>query len=304
MRYPDQVQESRGAWSTLLPYTFGRGDIDGNYSRFKLGCRRDINQFATWMQHDIAVSLGQRLVSESWFITGPPLTSLPSAANLLALEVAERLRGKGADVIARNMTKRSDTARFPQGHYASLTEQERAEELTQSMTDKWIHDPSFRGGNVIFLDDVKITGSHEMIVRQYFSAQSVKAVHWHYLLEVQINEEFHAHTEEPRLNNLFIDRPGELLDIFRRNDLTPTTKMVWGLFSMSIEAFNEICQVITKATATKILRALISEGINVNGELANRVVALRLAAEFNDQPGLNSKVTSALSAGPVDPTLQ
>lgn len=215
--------------------------------------------------------LVDELKDDTWFVTGPPVRSLPSAANLIAVQVVHHLRRHDrSNLSLKNLRKLPDLDRFPHGHFANLDAAARSSVLTRSSTDSWVRDHSFAGRSVVVVDDVRVTGANERALRPFLASLGAERVLWAYLLDLRVDPESAPSVEEPRLNSLFLDENENVAQVLSQHDIQPTTRLVWGLFAMSTDDFAVVSDAISPALAFKVVSILLREGLQPFSEIEER----------------------------------
>lgn len=257
--------------SIVFSSSLSRDTVPGNYSAFKLGRAEDIATYAR-MTNDRMVARMPEQPYREWLVTGPPLTAIPCAANLLAESiVALRNLDGGENFKYRPVRKSSDAKHFPTGHYAHLDRAERLNVLEAARRDDWAKDTAHLNASIIVIDDVRVTGAHEHVMRSFLEMSGVERVHWQYLLDLRLTPGSTAEVAEPRLNSVSIDDRG-IAELVREDQFQPTTRFVWGLFATDFRQFADVVELMRARMATLILRLIQQEGITIEDERRHLLV--------------------------------
>jgi hypothetical protein len=269
------MRESRDFIANIASSTLSRNGIPGDYSRFKLGSRKEIAGYAHRICDRLLSLLSPVIFSDTWIITGPPMTAIPSAANLLAEDLVARLVENGCTGVSlRNLRKTPDVGRFPNHHYAELDIQSRERALRDAMANSWCVDEGLSGASMIVVDDVLVTGTNELVLRDFLGSARVERVHWQYILNYDLDSGSRAEVEEPRLNGLSMN-DGGMARMLREDEFSPTTRLIWSLFAMAPERYFRMVTEISPSTAASILKLIEQEGIDLGSDARQRELVAR-----------------------------
>lgn len=171
-----------------LPLDLG-DPVYAHYSTMKLGLAASIAHYAR-----LLVPLVERAIADpgcrDWVLTAPPYDAVPAGANLLCEAVEALLQGS---LSAGAAPRRVDIRHRPvdPGHRevsrphrysrADWSDRLRARAYWHSLT---IDEPSFAGRDVIFVNDINVTGAQRDGMRDYFARLGAASVSWVYIVTV------------------------------------------------------------------------------------------------------------------------
>ena len=223
-----------------------------HYPAMKFGERGAVEHFARLLE-PVARGLGCDI------LTAPPVLRLPSGANLVCEALARRL---GMEMEALRLAEEpgafESEAEFAQmGDYARLDYRARQAEPDEDVT---FDADKFRDKEVIFVNDINVTGSQQERMIRLLAPARPRAVHWVLILDVvpDIGRCF-PHLESEINHSRFADQD-ELIAFLRNADLTYTGKFVARLLSYGIESWARICRSLDRAKRRAIREAILAEG--------------------------------------------
>lgn len=194
------------------------------YSRFKHGDAAVARRFAV----ALAVLAAQRLPSRPVLVTTSAFAQVPPAAYSLLTPFVQQVRILRPDLevgvfrIARNGVSNGD--------YARMTVADRrgaigAGDLTPER--------DVEGAFVLALDDIRVTGNHELAMDRCLAAAGVTEV-WHlYVVDAQ---RFAAVPQvESTLNEAAIGSAGDLLDIATSRRFVPNARLCRRVLSLPVD---------------------------------------------------------------------
>jgi hypothetical protein len=231
-----------------------------HYSRFKLGLLKSTDIYA-----DALAPLIQKRVERNtgegtrWLVTGPPRKAVPAAANILAERVVRRLASNDR-VLLHELRKGADLDRFPTGHYGGLDVEGRQNALIASY-GRWQIDERFSEAAVVVINDVRVSGAQEQMLRRFLIKLGVRRVHWQYLFEVEALPPHAASHVETRLNESTIDSVDDFIHAVQSADLRVTSKLLWRLFSWNDNEFGRALAALGATRRQEIRDLLYDEGL-------------------------------------------
>lgn len=146
------------------------------YSRFKYGSGRAAAQYAAQMLSVLRKQL-QAEPQADWLITASAYKHVPTASNAIA-DALYSLIIKYLPEITIEKIKIQRQRLFP-SDYGSLDEQQRQDLMRQ--TDLYIDLQKVKDKNLIVIDDVWVTGSHEQRIREMLGKTQVTKVYFVYV---------------------------------------------------------------------------------------------------------------------------
>jgi len=205
------------------PNTFGFDPVA--YSRFKFGDDRVARDFGYHLADGfIAHVLETRMITSQLVVISSPYSFIPTATFAMKDHFVCRLNRwlaeQGAPVVQETKVHRTVTYKEDYG------ELDAAQRMALINNDKFHIDASFlKGKALIFLDDIKITGSHErMILKMIEEFGLTNEIHMLYFAEL-INRDIHPNIEN-HLNYYKVRSIFDLDDIINSGHLVLNTRTV------------------------------------------------------------------------------
>jgi hypothetical protein len=247
-----------------------------HYGRFKIGDPAALASFAAPLADSVLAQI-ERLPASgaAWVLTSPPAAELPAAANLLCAAVHNRLcsRTDAVPVTLVELRRESYGGVLGEAHYGGRTPEGRRAYMDRAERS-WHRNESLDGAHVLFVNDVRVTGTQEDYQRQCFEAWGVARVHWQYLIMVTVPDaEGAARLEEP-LNHAGLNTD-EFIAAAADPGLTITTKFVWRLFSLDDSQFSAAVGVMATPIRRRVFNAVSAQEPPTDGRFAERLRFLR-----------------------------
>jgi hypothetical protein len=229
-----------------------RHPVFAHYPAMKFGERGAVEHFARLLE-PVARALGGDI------LTAPPVLRLPSGANLICEALARHL-GMEMEVLRQTEEPSAfeSEAEFAQfGDYARLDYATRQAEADE---DAAFDAERFRGKEVVFVNDINVTGSQQERMTRLLALAQPRAVHWLLIVDVvpEVGRRY-PHLES-EINHSRLADQDELIAFLRAAELTYTGKFVARLLSYGVESWARICGSLDRATRRAIREAILAEG--------------------------------------------
>jgi hypothetical protein len=248
--------------------------VFANYPAMKFGERLSVDHFT-----ELLAPLARRMIAGSrgreCVLASPPVGGLPSGANLLCERLQAKL-GKIESValrLAEPPEPYENDAEFEAyGDYARLDYKTRRQCQFRD-EDIAFDGERIRGRDVIFVNDINVTGSQMRRMREVLSRAHPHRIHWLLILNVagRIGRCF-PHLES-EINHSRFAGQDELILFLRRSELCYTSKFVARLLSFGTSSLERIFRSVDAATRRGIARAIAAEG-SYTGEFFREKIAL------------------------------
>jgi hypothetical protein len=252
-----------------LPIDYGDLFL-GHYPRLKLGVTESVNYFGAQLSR-----LAEDVITQSkqwstdWVITGPAYNVLPGAPNLLCSYIYEDLKNKLPDSTALSLVKlpvetdnleiKDSESLHSYHNYSTFTMQERNQLYDQS-PEPLIEARDFRGRSILFVNDIKVTGSQERYMQRAFDKLEPRQTCWLYVLVVD-REIAEAKPEiEYEINNSSIASFEEFADLLATHKLEYTSRCITRLLSYELSRLEELFQMLDTDRKQAILALATAEG--------------------------------------------
>ncbi|MBG6236874.1 hypothetical protein IWX76_003476 [Pedobacter sp. CAN_A7] len=246
------------------------------YSWFKFGDKHYAEKFATQLfdgfiaEHEDLVLSGQDIV-----ILPSPYLSIPTASNFLCHFFKMKLnnylfqhhkKACAESKIYRNQTYVTD--------YGNLDFEERVLLISN---DTYYIDRNFIEGKLcIFVDDIKITGSHEHTVNKILDQYQVKGDFIFLYYAELINKEIH-----PRVENFYnyyaIKDVADIVEVINRASFQFNTRIVKYILSFNQEQFNYVLDHIPVEKRTDLFHLAISNNYHQITDYQNNINTIKTA---------------------------
>lgn len=236
------------------------------YSRLKLGFVDALEHYAVALADELIGTVLKDQPPRAWLVTGPPVAAVPSAANHLARLVAHRTAAGVPTVGAirsRNLRKRTSRGSFPGGHYAELSDAQRARYQEDAST-RWVRDKSFAGSAVAVINDADVTGAQERALSRFLCDLGAVRVHWQYIVKVQLPPGTDSAHIEPLLNDATIPSADVLRDVLEGARLWPTTKLLWRLFESDLDTFRAVIDAFPATFRASLVELIDAEEFSLD----------------------------------------
>jgi len=207
-----------------------------DYSRFKFGDDEVSSRFG----HDLAQAfidqyLSQHPISQQIVVVSSPYSFIPTATfamkNYFVFRLNRWLAEHGYPVVQEAKVNRNITYKEDYGELS-------AEERIRLIGNDTFHiDSAFlTGKTIIFLDDIRITGSHERMIMKMVGEYGLNNdIHLLYFAEL-VNKQIHPSIEN-YLNYHFVKSIFELDSIIRSGRFVINTRIVKYILNYDFDAF-------------------------------------------------------------------
>ena len=241
--------------------------VFARYPAMKYGERHALDHYAALLA-PLARSMMAQAPGYEWVLVSPPVRNLPSGANLLCERVHAILRRSvPRQAIALEPLRltddsqpfRSDRELDIYGDYARLDYEARRK--MQHGEDEIRYDrQALRGRQVIFVNDINVTGSQLRWLRKVLRESAPAAVHALLIVNTtgRVGRRF-PHLES-EINGSRLSRQDELASFLRDAELRHTGKLVARLLAMGREGLEYILCALDDAGRRRIIRAMFEDG--------------------------------------------
>ncbi len=232
------------------------------YPAMKFGERHSVEHFARLLA-PLAARMIEKSRGRECVLTSPPVRGLPSGANLLCEALQKKLGG--IEIVPLRLTEppepfESDAEFQAYGDYARL-DYETRRVCQFDDADIAYEGERIRGRDVIFVNDINVTGSQMRLMKTVLSRARPRRIHWLLILDVarRIGRRFPQLENE--INCSRFSGRDEIISFLRRSELQYTGKFVARLLSFGTSSLERIFQSIDAATRHAIARAIAAEGV-------------------------------------------
>ncbi len=230
---------------------------ENEYSRFKFGDTLYAKKFAKELFDNFIKEYGDFLLEQSEIILFPsPYNAIPTASNFLCAFFKENLNhflflnGKKACIeskIFRNQTYIQD--------YGNMNFEER---LALISNDTYYIDKHFIENKCcLFLDDIKITGSHEKTVKKILEQFKVSGKFLFVYYAELMNPDIHPNIEN-HYNYYSLKSINDIIALINSNYFEFNTRIVKYLLMLTTKDFELVLNQISFSQRLKLLNLAIS----------------------------------------------
>ncbi|WP_445721659.1 phosphoribosyltransferase family protein [Flavobacterium sp.] len=227
------------------------------YSWFKFGDKYFAKKFAEELFSNFIVEYGETLLNQEEIIILPsPYLSIPTASNFLCYYFKEKInvflfnnnkKSCLESKIYRNQTYVTD--------YGNLDFEERVKLISN---DTYYIDKEFiKDKFCIFVDDIKITGSHEHTVNKILNQYGVSGEFIFVYFAELINKNIH-----PRIENYYnyfaVKGIKEIIEVINRETFQFNTRIVKFILSLNFTEFNHLIENISQQRSKELFYLAIS----------------------------------------------
>ncbi|MFB2119808.1 phosphoribosyltransferase family protein [Parapedobacter sp. 2B3] len=227
------------------------------YSRFKFGDTFYAKKFAEELFQEFITEYGSLLLEQTEIILFPsPYSAIPTASNFLCSYFKENLNrflynnGKKACIeskIYRNQTYVQD--------YGNMDFEQR---MNLIANDTYYIDKHFVDGKFcLFIDDIKITGSHEKTVNKILAQFDVSGTFVFIYYAELMSSDIHPNIEN-HYNYFAIQTVDKLIEVLNGAFFQFNTRIVKYILLMDNADFDRMLHHISSVQLTKLLNLAIS----------------------------------------------
>jgi len=210
-----------------------------------------------------------------WVLTSPPIRKLPSGANLLCGRLQAILHGARLEPLQlTDRTQfRSASAFEAHGDYARLDYGARRG-AQYAVSDVAFDRSALAGRNVIFVNDINVTGSQLRWIEEVLETAKPRAIHWLMIVntESRIGRRFPQLEDE--INRSRFSGPVELASFLNGARFRATTKLVARLLGIGAESLRHILAALDPAKRCGLVRAMFEDGLYSEEFLREKLAAV------------------------------
>lgn len=250
--------------------------FDANeYSWFKFGDKQYAEKFAVELFNGFIEKYSDLLLSKKEIIILPsPYLSIPTASNFLCFYFKNRLNSflfknnKKASVeskIYRNQTYVTD--------YGNLSFDERVKLIAN---DTYYIDRNFINDKLcIFVDDIKITGSHEHTVNKILDQYNVNGDFVFVYFAELINKDIHPKIEN-HYNYFAVKSINDIVEVVNRTKFQYNTRIIKFILNLDEEKFSFLINNISIEKRNELFHLAISNNYHQIIEYQNNIEIIKI----------------------------
>lgn len=235
-------------------------EIFRRYPSFKLGVTDSVQHYA-----GLLLPLVKRLIASDsddtgWILTGPAIASrTPAAANLLCRElfdlyIRERDIRDSKDLSLVEI--RYDNESTASIDYAKMDFPDRLT-VRERLSRRLVRNSEFHGRQILFINDICVTGAQQQAMQQYFERDKAACVRWLYLIVVDPEIGRTSPQIEWQINFAPFE---DLLRMVSCEQIQFTGKCVLRLMRLSIAELDQILRALDPERRTRLLELAMLNG--------------------------------------------
>lgn len=204
-----------------------------------------------------------------WVITGPPYHVLPGGPNLLCSHIYQDLKRTFRDSInlslvhlpveTSNLEIRDWEALNKFHNYSTFSVQERTQ-LYDGSRLLVLDSNDFRDRSILFLNDIRVTGSQEEYMQRTFAKVNPQQIFWLYLLVIEPEIAKVEPEVEYAINNSSIASLAEFAALLATQDLQYTSRCITRLLSYELSELAMLFEMLDAGRQRTILELAMAEG--------------------------------------------
>lgn len=245
-----------------------------DYSWFKFGDKAYAKKFAKELFDDFIFNFKEIILEQDEIIILPsPYLSIPTASNFLCFYFKEFLNkflfenNRKASIeskIHRNQTYVTD--------YGNLDFEERIKLISN---DTYYIDKEFINGKFcLFLDDIKITGSHEHTVNKILNQYNVKGEFYFIYFAELVNKEIHPNIEN-YFNYFSVKGIKEIIEVINRDSFQFNTRIVKFILNLKDAELALLLNSINKFRREELFLLSISNNYHQINEYSKNLITIK-----------------------------
>lgn len=239
------------------------------YSAMKYGERRAVRHYARRLA-PMAAALIREAPRREWILTSPPVRDLPSGANLVCEALHAELRRAMPEIgIALETLRLVDDVGAYQsnedfeayGDYAKLDLETRRASQIGSDDEVAFERARFAGREVIFVNDINVTGAQMQRIRALIEVARPAEIHWLLIANTLVDVGRRFPQLESDINHSRLSRREEVISLLRGAELRHTGKLVARVLSFGTVGLARIFQSLDTATRRALRRAIEADAL-------------------------------------------
>ena len=245
------------------------------YSWFKFGDKQFAEKFAGELFDGFISEFRETILKQDEIIILPsPYLSIPTASNFLCLYFKRRLNAflfendKKASLeskIYRNQTYVTD--------YGNLDFKERVQLISN---DTYYIDRHFIDGKFcIFVDDIKITGSHEFTVKKILDQYGIDGEFVFVYFAELLNKDIHPNIEN-YYNYFAVKGVNEIIEVINRADFQFNTRIIKYILNLDEAEFRFLIDGIPDARRNELFHLAISNNYHQITEYKTNINSINI----------------------------
>jgi hypoxanthine phosphoribosyltransferase len=274
----ENIRETRASLHKITEWPLDLASlIYQEYPSFKLGVMESIRHYAKMFAELIKRIFENNPDSANWVIVSPPIYhNLPKSSNMLCKEVyklltRERLDPDFLTLVDVYFTDIMELDFNTSNDYAKLSKNERT--TNYSNTSFPINKNDFHKKNVLFIDDINVTGTTTASMKRVISEADPASINWLYIIDCDAAIGQREPQLEFLLNNFKYLKSEEFATILRREDIFFTHKCISKIFSYPEHEQEYLVNQMDKIQMNRLLKFIKENVTKGDNKTIRRLIA-------------------------------
>jgi len=255
------------------------------YSQFKFGSGNIAGLFGKELAESFIDHYSALLLGGNEIVAIPsPYNAIPTASNIMTEYFIKELNAfLFQNEMPSVMLSKIHRYKTYTEDYGNLSFNERINLIS---TDTYHIDKSFLEGRIcLFIDDIKITGGHELIIRNLLTAKNIQAnsvfVYFAELINKDIEPAF-----ENYLNYAYVQNMQDVITVVNSPDFIFNTRVIKYVLNSGIEDVNFFCKEVPAHKVEMLINYAISNNYH---QIDNYKTTLQFITKFANYGNKSSK---------------
>ncbi|HEX6461684.1 MAG TPA: phosphoribosyltransferase family protein [Candidatus Saccharimonadales bacterium] len=226
-----------------------------DYSKFKYGDGSVAKQYAA----ELASFLQKNtlLKHKKYCLTGSAYHNTPTAATSIAKNLFNILKSHGVDIIYTPLKCQAyakDYSSMDFGQRANLLADNKLAIDTTSVNER---------RSLIVIDDIRITGLHELAIENFLLNQNIEEVIFGYVIMLLDTSIFKNPKLEHAINHMYVDHLDELAHIVRKEEFNPNARICKFILSAPTSELEEFLRDIPSEKLQLLINLIEQDGYHL-----------------------------------------
>lgn len=235
------------------------------YSRFKFGDGSLARQFGDELGKTFILEQRELLLNaEEIVVLASPYNSIPTASYWMTARFIEVVNHFLAQHRRQSLlTSKIHRYKTYSEDYGSMNYEQRVKLIS---TDSYYLDAEFLKDRVcLFLDDIKITGSHEFVLRNLVNSRQISG-HFVFIYFAELMNSEISPTFENVLNYAHVKSVKEVAELFNSPTFTFNTRVIKYIMKTAVSELDEFCKLVSKQKIHAMIGLAISNNYHLMPE--------------------------------------
>lgn len=251
-----------------LPIDYGE-DVFAHYPGLKLGLQESVDYFGPQLAQLAEDFITQSPEPTDWVITGPAYNVLPGAPNLLCPHIHEHLKARLPPSNTLSLVPlREETGNLEIKNWESLNRyhnystftQDQRNQIYANSRDLFMDQRDFQGRSILFVNDIRVTGTHQRYMEQALAKVNPPQICWLYILTIDPKIAAAQPELEYAINHSRLATFEEFAELLATRKLLYTSRCITRLLSYELDELVKLFQMLDAGRKQAILELALAEG--------------------------------------------